>query len=111
MRKGVLADAVQLKDVCEKTLIAEHKTLMVEEFQNLLDLDRRDGELSALREIPQLITQISDVCTLCYRASRTDWRICEANSSNMSRRRDWLRSKRCCRRPARSQTQAKRKFL
>ena len=31
--------------MCEKTLIAEHKALMVEEFQNLLDLDRTEGKL------------------------------------------------------------------
>ena len=30
--------------MCEKVLILEHKDIMVEEFQNLLDLDRTDGE-------------------------------------------------------------------
>jgi hypothetical protein len=33
----------QLREVCEKALILEHKDIMVEEFQNLLDLDRTDG--------------------------------------------------------------------
>jgi hypothetical protein len=34
----------QLREVCEKVLILEHKDIMVEEFQNLLDLDRTDGK-------------------------------------------------------------------
>lgn len=48
-----------MKDVCEKTLIAEHKTLMVEEFQNLLDLDRTEGELHD--STPNLEAYISDL--------------------------------------------------
>jgi cullin 1 len=41
-----VADGEKLKEVCEKVLITEHKDLMVEEFQNLLDLDRTDGMFS-----------------------------------------------------------------
>lgn len=37
---------MQLRTVCEKTLIADHKDLMAEEFQKLLDLDRTEGKLA-----------------------------------------------------------------
>ena len=36
-------------------LITEHKDIMVEEFQNLLDLDRTDGECSAVITRSQLM--------------------------------------------------------
>jgi hypothetical protein len=64
----------QLREVCEKVLILEHKDIMVEEFQNLLDLDRTDGQ-SPLTMLSIADQQISPGCTDSYRVSLMDWRI------------------------------------
>jgi cullin 1 len=40
----LVADLSQLKETCEKVLIAAHSDLMWDEFQSLLDGDRSDGK-------------------------------------------------------------------
>jgi hypothetical protein len=64
----------QLREVCEKVLILEHKDIMVEEFQNLLDLDRTDGQ-SPLTALGIADRQISLGCTDSCHGSLMDWKI------------------------------------
>jgi hypothetical protein len=40
---SLVANLSQLKETCEKVLIAAHSDLMWDEFQSLLDGDRSDG--------------------------------------------------------------------
>lgn len=69
-----MADLSQLKETCEKVLIAAHSDLMWDEFQSLLDGDRSDGKHAHwLGEMCPLIIRIRSHADVWPLDADTEW--------------------------------------